>query len=64
MANPFQFMQQVRGEVAKVVWPTRREVALTSVMVFSMAVLTAIFFFFVDFLIRNGLQFVLGFFGS
>ena len=62
--NPFQFIQQVRSEVSKVVWPTRREVALTSVMVFSMAVLTAIFFFFVDFLIRNGLQFVLGFFGS
>ena len=62
--NPFQFIQQVRSEVSKVVWPTRREVALTSVMVFTMAILTAIFFFFVDFLIRNGLQAVLGFFGS
>lgn len=61
--NPFQFIQQVRSEVSKVVWPTRREVALTSVMVFTMAILTAIFFFFVDFLIRNGLQALLGFFG-
>ncbi len=61
--NPFQFIQQVRSEVSKVVWPTRREVALTSVMVFTMALLTAIFFFFVDFLIRNGLQALLGFFG-
>jgi len=26
--NPFQFIQQVRAEVAKVVWPTRREVIL------------------------------------
>ncbi|MEM9395243.1 MAG: preprotein translocase subunit SecE [Pseudomonadota bacterium] len=62
--NPLQFLQQVRAEVSKVTWPTRREVMLTSVMVFIMAVLTAIFFFFVDWMIRTGLQAVLGFFGS
>lgn len=62
--NPLQFLQQVRAEVSKVTWPTRREVMLTSVMVFIMALLTAIFFFFVDWLIRTGLQAVLGFFGS
>jgi preprotein translocase subunit SecE len=61
--NPFQFMQQVRGEVAKVVWPTRREVLLTTVMVFVMATLTAIFFFLVDLLIRTGLTALLGMFG-
>ncbi len=59
MANPLQFIQQVRSEVGKVVWPTRREVALTTLMVFVMATLTAIFFFFVDWLIRNGLQLIL-----
>ena len=52
-------MQQVRAEIAKVVWPTRREVVLTTVMVFIMATITAIFFFFVDFIIRSGLQAVL-----
>lgn len=57
--NPLQFIQQVRAEVSKVVWPTRREVALTSVMVFAMAVLTAIFFFLVDWLIRSGLDIIL-----
>ena len=54
--NPLQFIQQVRAEVAKVVWPTRREVTLTTVMVFIMAALTAVFFAFVDFLIRGGLE--------
>ncbi|SES42817.1 protein translocase subunit secE/sec61 gamma [Tranquillimonas rosea] len=54
--NPLQFIQQVRAEVAKVVWPTRREVVLTTVMVLIMATLTAIFFFLVDLLIRTGLQ--------
>ena len=61
--NPIQFVQQVRAEVSKVVWPSRREVMLTSVMVFVMAMLTAIFFFFVDWIIRSGLQLILGFFG-
>lgn len=61
--NPLQFMQQVRAETAKVVWPNRREVLLTTVMVFIMAALTAVFFFGVDLLIRSGLSGLLGLFG-
>lgn len=61
--NPLQFIQQVRAEVAKVVWPTRREVMLTTVMVFILAALTAIFFATVDIIIRWGLQAVLSMFG-
>ncbi|WP_425101656.1 preprotein translocase subunit SecE [Tropicibacter sp. S64] len=61
--NPLQFIQQVRAEVSKVVWPTRREVMLTTIMVFIMATLTAIFFALVDILIRSGLQGILTFFG-
>jgi preprotein translocase subunit SecE len=59
--NPLQFIQQVRAEVAKIVWPTRREVVLTTIMVFIMATLTAIFFAIVDLGIRSGLQALLGF---
>ncbi|SDX49977.1 protein translocase subunit secE/sec61 gamma [Ruegeria halocynthiae] len=61
--NPIQFIQQVRAEVSKVVWPTRREVLLTTVMVFIMAALTAVFFALVDLGIRGGLQLILGAFG-
>ncbi|MCR9151750.1 MAG: preprotein translocase subunit SecE [Rhodobacteraceae bacterium] len=61
--NPVQFIAQVRSEVAKVVWPTRREVAMTSLMVVIMTALTAVFFFLVDLVIRQGLQAILGFFG-
>lgn len=61
--NPLQFIQQVRAEVAKVVWPTRREVLLTTVMVFILAALTAVFFATVDIIIRFGLQALLGMFG-
>ena len=57
--NPFQFIQQTRAEIAKVVWPSRREVVVTSTMVFVLALLTAAFFFLVDFLIRQVLQGIL-----
>ena len=59
--NPLQFIQQVRAEVSKVVWPTRREVLLTTVMVFIFAAITAVFFSLVDLGIRSGLQALLGF---
>jgi preprotein translocase subunit SecE len=56
ISNPLQFIQQVRSEVSKVVWPTRREVLLTTVMVFVMAALAAVIFALVDLGIRSGLQ--------
>lgn len=58
--NPLQFLQQVRSEVAKVVWPTRREVLVTTLMVFLLSALAAVFFSLVDLLIRTGLQFIIG----
>lgn len=47
-SNPFVFLQQVRTEVAKVTWPTRRETMITTIMVFIMVVLASIFFLVVD----------------
>ena len=58
--NPFQFLQQVRAEVAKVVWPTRREVVLTTVMVFILSALAATFFSIVDLIINSGVHYVVG----
>jgi len=57
--NPFQFMQEVRAEAAKIVWPNRREVMLTTAMVLVMAMVFALFFFGVDLLIRLGLETIL-----
>ncbi|MBM2577165.1 preprotein translocase subunit SecE [Jannaschia sp. Os4] len=53
--SPAKFIQQTRAEIGKITWPGRREVALTSVMVFLLAVVAATFFFFVDLIIRTGL---------
>lgn len=61
--NPIQYVQQVRSEISKIVWPTRREVFLTTIMVFIMAALTAVFFALIDMFIRFGLQGILGLFG-
>jgi len=61
--NPIQFIHEVRAEVAKIVWPSRREVMLTTMMVFVLAALTAAFFSLVDIGIREGLKAVLGMFG-
>jgi preprotein translocase subunit SecE len=60
--NPIQFIQQVRAEVSKIVWPTRREVILTTIMVFVLATLTSIFFSFVDLGIRSALSTIFGLF--
>ena len=57
--NPVQFLQQVRAEVGKVVWPSRREVTLTTIMVLIMAAVMALFFTLVDMIIRLGLDGVL-----
>lgn len=59
MTNPLTFIQQVRAETAKVVWPNRREVTISTIMVLILASLTAVFFFLVDLLIRTGLAGIL-----
>ncbi|MEO1200429.1 MAG: preprotein translocase subunit SecE [Pseudomonadota bacterium] len=61
--NPFEFLQQVRTEVAKVTWPSRRETIVTSIMVFIMATIAAIFFLIVDQIIGFVVRWVLGFGG-
>jgi len=58
--NPFTFLQQVRAEVAKVVWPTRRETVISTIMVFAFATIAAVFFLIVDNLLRLGVNFLLG----
>ncbi len=41
-------MKQVRQEVAKVTWPSRRETTISTIMVFVMVVIAAVFFLVVD----------------
>ena len=50
--NPFEFLQEVRTEAAKVTWPSRRETLITTAMVFVLSIVAAIFFLFTDQVIR------------
>ncbi|MCZ6637186.1 MAG: preprotein translocase subunit SecE [Alphaproteobacteria bacterium] len=58
--SPFQFIQQVRQEISKVTWPTRKETTITTIMVFIMVVLAAIFFLIVDQFLSIGIKLILG----
>ncbi|HLH48999.1 MAG TPA: preprotein translocase subunit SecE [Roseiarcus sp.] len=60
MANPFEFIQQVRAEGAKVVWPSRRETLITTGLVLLMVVLASLFFLTVDEIIHFAIGFALG----
>jgi preprotein translocase subunit SecE len=60
MANPFEFLQQVRSEATKVVWPTRRETLITTAMVMLMVVFASAFFLVVDEVLRIVVSLALG----
>ena len=52
--GPFEFIQQVRNEGAKVTWTTRNETIISTIMVMIMVAFAALFFFLVD----QGLSFI------
>ena len=58
--NPFTFLQQVRAEVAKVVWPTRRETVITTLMVFVFVLIASLFFFLTDQILSLVVGYLLG----
>lgn len=58
--NPITFMQEVRHEVAKVAWPTWKEVWITTLMVLIMVALASIFFLAVDQALSYVMRIVLG----
>jgi preprotein translocase subunit SecE len=50
--SPFKFLQEVRAETDKVTWPTRRETMITTIMVFVISAIAAVFFLVADLVIR------------
>ena len=54
--NPLRFIEQTRSEVSKITWAGRREVLLTSAMVFVLSMVAMFFFFLVDLGIRSGFE--------
>jgi preprotein translocase subunit SecE len=58
--EPLKFAREVRAEVARVTWPSRKETMVTTGLVFAMAALTAIFFFVVDQVIGLSVRMIFG----
>jgi preprotein translocase subunit SecE len=58
--NPFEFLQEVRAETAKVTWPSRNETIITTIMVIIMAIVASIFFLLADSVINWGVGLLLG----
>ena len=58
--NAAEFIQQVRQEVARVTWPSRKETMVTTAKVFVMVYIAAAFFFLVDQVFSAGVRLFFG----
>ena len=58
--SPVKFIEEVRQEVSRVTWPTRKETVVTTAMVFVMVFIAAGFFFVVDQIFSAGVRVVFG----
>lgn len=58
--NPAKFIREVRQEMNKVTWPSRKETTISTSMVLIMVTLAAIFFLFVDWVLSVGVRTLLG----
>ena len=58
--SPIEFFQQVRQEVSRVTWPSRKETLVTTAMVFVMVFIAAAFFFVVDQVFSMGVRLIFG----
>lgn len=61
MMNPVEYYKQVRAEMLKVTWPTRKETTISAVAVFSMVLVSSIFLFMADQIIAFAVRLILGF---
>jgi preprotein translocase subunit SecE len=58
--NPAKYLREVRNEMHKVTWPTRRETLVSTGLVLALSTVAAIFFMMADSLIGWGVTKILG----
>jgi preprotein translocase subunit SecE len=59
-ANPGQFVREVRQELGKVTWPTRRETTMSLILVAVMCVVMGLYFLVVDRILVWGMSLIFG----
>ena len=62
--SPGEFVNQVKTEASKIVWPTGRETVMTAVMVAIMTTILGLFFFGIDTFFGAIVQWLLAFAAS
>jgi preprotein translocase subunit SecE len=60
MLNPAKFVRETRIEISKVVWPTRRETMISTLMIMVLLLISALFFLLIDNLSSMGVKMILG----
>lgn len=58
--NPAKFIREVRTEIGKVTWPTRKETIVSTVMVLVLSLIAALFFLAVDGIFASVISWILG----
>lgn len=58
--NPAKFIREVRQEMEKVTWPTRRETLISTAMVLVLVTIAATFFVLVDMGIGTLVRWIIG----
>jgi len=58
--NPAKFIREVRQEIDKVTWPSRKETTVSTIMVLGLATVAATFFVFVDWVISTAVRAIIG----
>ena len=58
--GPIEFIRQVRQEIPRITWPSRKETTVSTIMVFVMVIISAIFLFTVDQIVAFLIQLILG----
>lgn len=63
MINPVTYFRQVKAEMQKVAWPSRKETTVSAMAVFIMVIISSAFLFCADQLIAFTVRLILGFGG-
>jgi preprotein translocase subunit SecE len=58
--NPAQFIREVRQELDKVTWPSRKETMISVMMVFGLVAIASTFFVFIDWIIGTVIRAIIG----
>ena len=61
MKNPINFLRNVKQEIFKITWPTKKETLMGSITVIVLAIIASLFFLLLDQIFKTGLNYLIGF---